>query len=851
MRGDETLRVQLRNLLGPNTREVPTGPYPDPVDVTPDTRRRICRIVAGMDPNSADPPPGCNPFFFPDAVEQVIPGQLTPSHALHHHVNGPHQTHVTNLHTHGLHVAPNRNPDGTHSDDVMLRLLPRGDWEARQLAANGGEPVLSPDESVGEVPIRIRLGEVWESRRAREGGGPRPHPPGTHWYHPHPHGATNDQVASGMAGFLIVEGDVDDAVNQVMTGQTRPDPERRTGPYDYRERLIFIQRVLLQSLDLDAGPDQPGLRRPPILAVNGVFPPSVFFMRPGAVERWRIVNGSVDGRGTKRFMVLEGEYVESPGELWRVTRDARPQGAPPPPLGPNAPATYEPVTRQQVEEAKQALHLLSLDGVTLVTEEGGRVRHTLKDLSRVNAGTQNPLTKPVAPADQPYVGQLRNIEDCFRDGESLRLAFNRPNEVYLGNANRADVFFKAPLGSAGKVYTIFAQEDLLNQDNTQQGYQNGIGRLARGVAVDAPGLPPLFRAIAPLDVVVGYIHVRGEPVEGGDFPVGSLGEALPDAPPYLHPVVDEELRIPAAEAQRRGAPAGAFRTRVLAYSGWGNADFPTVEVPEEFAQGRPDLKGLTWDEWQGRRVLLSADLRTMAVHGSFELGEGADPGPSYKFSGEDDPHRPILVHETAEEWVLYNTSMALWSHTDKQRFPQPGTYGLHYTAYPLSRAEGQRRFWEDPEFQITTKGNDHPFHIHINPAWVTRIDVPDENGRLHNILDEPRWMDTVQIPRAGGRVVFRSRFPDYTGRWIHHCHILAHEDIGMMQIIESTEDPARATYTARASVAAFGAPAEEVARLYPPPSLETCYRQNLRFIDRTMPGQVYPGFEVSAPTLEE
>jgi hypothetical protein len=165
--------------------------------------------------------------------------------------------------------------------------------------------------------------------------------------------------------------------------------------------------------------------------------------------------------------------------------------------------------------------------------------------------------------------------------------------------------------------------------------------------------------------------------------------------------------------------------------------------------------------------------------------------------------------------------------------------------------EGQRRFWQDPEFQITTKGNDHPFHIHINPAWVTRIDVPDETGRLHNVLEEPRWMDTFQIPRAGGRVVFRSRFPDYTGQWIHHCHILAHEDVGMMQIIESTDDAARTNYIPRSAVASFAAAAEEVDGVYPPPSAEVCYLQNLRFVDRTMPGQVYPGFAVSAPALED
>ena len=61
-----------------------------------------------------------------------------------------------------------------------------------------------------------------------------------------------------------------------------------------------------------------------------------------------------------------------------------------------------------------------------------------------------------------------------------------------------------------------------------------------------------------------------------------------------------------------------------------------------------------------------------------------------------------------------------------------------------------------------------------------RIEVPDEHGNLHNVLSEPMWMDTVAIPRNGGRVVFRTRFDDFVGKWVNHCHVLSHEDAGMM-----------------------------------------------------------------------
>jgi hypothetical protein len=153
---------------------------------------------------------------------------------------------------------------------------------------------------------------------------------------------------------------------------------------------------------------------------------------------------------------------------------------------------------------------------------------------------------------------------------------------------------------------------------------------------------------------------------------------------------------------------------------------------------------------------------------------------------------------------------------------------------------------------ITSKATDHPFHIHINPMWVTRIDVPDENGELHNILPEPVWMDTVNIPRNGGRVVFRSRFDDFAGSWVNHCHILFHEDNGMMQEVVCTADPEQTNYRTRQKVASHEMSSQEVDKIYPKPSLELMYRQNMTFVDpNTVAPYEFPGFEFTVPKPDE
>jgi len=70
---------------------------------------------------------------------------------------------------------------------------------------------------------------------------------------------------------------------------------------------------------------------------------------------------------------------------------------------------------------------------------------------------------------------------------------------------------------------------------------------------------------------------------------------------------------------------------------------------------------------------------------------------------------------------------------------------------------------------------DHPFHLHVWPMQII-----EEHGR---VLDSVVWQDVVNVP-ANGRVKVRVAFKDFRGRSVYHCHILDHEDLGMMGVIE-------------------------------------------------------------------
>ncbi len=77
----------------------------------------------------------------------------------------------------------------------------------------------------------------------------------------------------------------------------------------------------------------------------------------------------------------------------------------------------------------------------------------------------------------------------------------------------------------------------------------------------------------------------------------------------------------------------------------------------------------------------------------------------------------------------------------------------------------------------------HPFHIHVNPFFVTHI-----NGKeLAEGSPLRRWQDVVALPPKidgqKGSVQFSTRFETFTGQFVIHCHILFHEDVGMMQAV--------------------------------------------------------------------
>ena len=77
----------------------------------------------------------------------------------------------------------------------------------------------------------------------------------------------------------------------------------------------------------------------------------------------------------------------------------------------------------------------------------------------------------------------------------------------------------------------------------------------------------------------------------------------------------------------------------------------------------------------------------------------------------------------------------------------------------------------------------HPFHIHQGVFIVTKINgfpiEPDKTFPNANAANYVSPLDVIMVP-AFGSVTIRFRVLDFPGKYVFHCHILEHEDEGMM-----------------------------------------------------------------------
>jgi FtsP/CotA-like multicopper oxidase with cupredoxin domain len=158
-------------------------------------------------------------------------------------------------------TAPYKGKPGTLPPGMQL-------WPANWRQIQQG---VWPQYQIGAYPYCFRLADSKSNVMGQS--------PGTHWYHAHKHGSTALNVANGMTGAFVIEGQYDVDL-------------RRFYGEGFRDQVLVIQQLSSTPFPvLNPATQGPNSVGKPQLSVNGRLNP-VVKMRPGEVQLWRLVHGA-------------------------------------------------------------------------------------------------------------------------------------------------------------------------------------------------------------------------------------------------------------------------------------------------------------------------------------------------------------------------------------------------------------------------------------------------------------------------------------------------------------------------------------------------------------------------------
>jgi FtsP/CotA-like multicopper oxidase with cupredoxin domain len=326
----------------------------------------------------------------PSGLPQNSPFICTPVSGPGHASNSEHaMTCDTNLHVHGFHVSPEGN-----SDNIFLT---------------------------------VKAGENFQYEYQI----PADHPGGLYWYHPHLHGTVTNQVFGGMAGPIIIEGDID----------------ALPGIAGVPERLLVLQATQLDpdGSVLNIVDVPPSMQKKYSRLVNGQLNPTTT-IRTGETQRWRILNATAN---VTYLLHLDGHQLHqiakdgntlnetwtrdainlAPGERVEVLVQAGPAG------------TYAlrtlPISTGFTTQKDATLATLVVDGAPMTPEPLPTTLLPVEDLSTVDIDAQRRFTFqngtfPATPQDSSFWVNNKAF-DGTRDDAVVRL--NTTEEWVIRNAS--------------------------------------------------------------------------------------------------------------------------------------------------------------------------------------------------------------------------------------------------------------------------------------------------------------------------------------------------------------------------------------------------------------------------------
>lgn len=185
---------------------------------------------------------------------------------------------------------------------------------------------------------------------------------------------------------------------------------------------------------------------------------------------------------------------------------------------------------------------------------------------------------------------------------------------------------------------------------------------------------------------------------------------------------------------------------------------------------------------------LSAALSTRC----FNTGADGGPNPSMVLADLADPAPGPTSHPLVENHgaAVRHKVPTRTLHSVEQSRPSftvaftEDRHGFYINGVKLAMAAGQTMQMDQPmvtvktgsyrHWRVSNQSDEvHPFHIHQVHFLTYR--------QNDHVLQRPEWLDTVNVPARGSvDLVMDFTDPIIRGRSLFHCHLLQHEDRGMM-----------------------------------------------------------------------
>jgi L-ascorbate oxidase len=556
------------------------------------------------------------------------------------HKNVPNCFNGTNLHAHGLWISPAGN-----SDNVLLEIKPKSEFQYEY-----------------NVPLD--------------------HPAGTYWYHPHLHGSTAMQVASGMAGALIIRGERDPVLSEKGELLRPGDIDKLLTPLkrdDPLEMLVF-QQIPYACFDADKkiSTDKATGRWTCAAGKTGEvsnFNDQLGFAKWAASGRYTSINGSIFD---EIKMTARQVY------RWRLV-DA---------------GIHEPI----------GLRITKLQDKTANAAELLKKKWTPTD-------EKNFIT------EQCEKGEVVSQFEVAADGLTHSQIIQRDRTV-LQPGYRSDILFTFPTQGTYCLYDAATRTGTTSTDTPNQG-------------------PRLLTLVTVKD-----------------------GQTFKEDPAKDPQAFIKARLLEAADEAFKGDKLMAVRKRV-----------------------RADLENMKTTSFAPHKDFAADDLKEMDEESCMEKNTRVAPNQT-----------KMLVKDS--QCVTFFVGKDPYSSLSNP----PTVFQINGRAFdsnapPRTLPLGYKQKWV-----LTATAGDHPFHIHVNPFQIIKImklDDPNATTKTYTEIkdfDEEykdktkddayydyvgmkgTWKDTIFV-RNGYKLIIATEYRRYIGDFVFHCHLLDHEDQGMMESV--------------------------------------------------------------------